>query len=59
MEPQREVRLSISIKCSDEALQIANAHLNLSNDHVVRDITDGKDILSDLMDRAFNVFLSD
>ena len=54
----REGRLFISIKCSGEALQIENSQLNGSNDHVVGDIPDVMDMLLELMDRAFNMFLS-
>ena len=55
----REGRLSISTKCSDEALQIANTHLDGRNDHVYGAITDVNDMISELMDRAFNMFLID
>ena len=41
----REERLSIYIKCSDEGLYIANAHLNVRNDNVVWAIPDGMDML--------------
>ena len=40
-------------------MQIANAHLNGRNDHVVRATPDGMDVLSELMERAFNMFISD
>ena len=54
----REGRLFIAIKCSGEALQIENSQLNGSNDHVVGYIPDVMDMLLELMDRAFNMFLS-
>ena len=54
-----EGRLSISTKWSDEDLQIANAHINGSNDHVVGAIPDGMEVLSELMERELNIFLSD
>ena len=56
---QREGCLSIDINCSEEALQIANTYLNVSNNHVVGDIPYGMDMLSELMEHAFNIFLSD
>ena len=56
---RREGRLSVAIKCSDEALQIANAHINGSNDHVVGAIPSVMDMLLELMERAFNMFPSD
>ena len=56
---RREGCLSVAIKCIYEDLQIANAHINGRNDHVVGAIPDGMDMLLDLMDREFNMFLSD
>ena len=38
-----EGRLPIDIRCSDEALEITNAHLRGDNDHVVRVIEDEMD----------------
>ena len=56
---QQEGCLSIDIKCSDEALQIANYRLNGSNNHVAGAIPNGMDMLLELMEREFNMFLSD
>ena len=55
----QEGRLSTLIKYSDEVLLILNTHLNRSNAHMVGDIPDGRYMLSELMNRAFNMFLSD
>ena len=56
---QRKGCLSISAKYSDEAFHIANTHLVGSNDHVDGAIPYGIDMLSELMDCAFNMFLID
>ena len=52
----REGRLPIDIRCSDEALEIADAHLREYTERVVRVIEDGMDDLGESMD---HLFLSD
>ena len=49
-------RLPIAIMCSDEALQIADAHLRGDTERVVTVIADGMDELGESMD---HLFLSD
>ena len=53
---RREGRLSTSIRCSDVALQTANAHLNGETGPVAEVIPDGVDELSG---RIANMFLSE
>ena len=52
----REVRLPIAIRCSNESLEIADAHLHGDTERVVRVIEDGMDDLGKSMG---HLFLSD
>ena len=54
----QEVRLTTSIKCNDEALDIFNAPLNVYTEGMVGSVPDGFDMLMESMD-VFNMFLSD
>ena len=53
---RREGRLPIAIKCSDEALEIANAHLNGDTERVIGNVPD---VLEEVVDSMSHMFLSE
>ena len=56
---RQEGRLPTAIKYSDEALEIANGHLNGNTAGVFRAVPYGLYMIMDYMDGVFNMFLSD